>query len=63
MPCLIVLAILRVLPEESVLPNYLSDTVFVKIRRSEVSFEEMLLFRLTADIGRTSRDVRSPEFT
>jgi hypothetical protein len=62
-PCLIVNVVIKVLPDDTTLPKYLRDTVKPKIEQAEVSFEEMLLFRLTADIGKADRDTRSLEFT
>jgi hypothetical protein len=53
-PCLVVLAILKILPDELKLAHYLKDVIFSKLLSDDVvtvTYEEMLLLRLSCDIA------------
>jgi hypothetical protein len=52
-PYLLVLAILKVLDDETLLPNYLRDVVYEKLKTQvdKVTLEELLLLRLTCIVA------------
>ena len=62
MPCLLVLAILKTLPNELDLATYLEGTVYKKLCEGSVTFEEILLLRLTCDVAVSTSEQRTPEF-
>ena len=71
-PIYLVLAILKIVEDEMELLDYLKEKVYPKLTagsseeddgmEGEISFEEILLLRLTQDITRQQRNMRLPEF-
>jgi hypothetical protein len=65
-PCLLVLAIYKIIPDERSLATYLKEQVMGNLLSpeniSDITYEQVLLLRLSCDVAKNSKHQRLPEF-